>query len=235
MCTSSASFEPPTIFLRYSTEYLDLTFALPATFMLTSSLAFISIFALDKSPSATMLSFCDSASKDRLSATISTSSTASFNKLAGAFITALNFKSGIFCSFSSSSIIGNENVLVVLLLNCNTSLFSSSSKESISSGFALLNICFRLFRLIASSTLSLTSYSVKQLLNSLNMTMATFAGSIATSSIAFGVILKVASLTSSEIMLTESFKYFGSANVNLIVYPTSMKLTYLYLKFFLNL
>ena len=86
-------------------------------------------------------------------------------------------------------------------------------------GLALLIICFRLLRFIAISTSFFMSYSVNVLLRSLNITMATFAGSIATSSMDSLVTLNLASLTKSEIIDIDSFRYFGSARVNFMICP----------------
>src|SRR3989344_5122739 len=76
-------------------------------------------------------------------------------------------------------------------------------------GFALLNTCLRLPRLIAISTSFSTWYSVKLLESSLKTT----------SSMALGVTLKRASFTRSEMMVTDSLRNLGSASVNFMATP----------------
>ncbi len=81
----------------------------------------------------------------------------------------------------------------------------------------LFNTCFRLFKFKAILTSFSTWYSVKLELNSLNITIATLAGSIATRSIESLVTVNLASVTRSEIIDTLSFNNLESANVSFII------------------
>src|SRR3989338_531443 len=219
METVGTSFPAAIIFFKYSTEYFSLIFSAFVVWIVVVSSVGISMCALDISPSAETVNFSLSPIKETLSPTISTSSIASTS--CSAFVVIVNgkFKSGIFCSRSSASIMGRENVLFVLLFSVTSSLLSTTSNVIISFGFARLSTCLRLLRFKERRTSFSTSYSTKLVARSLKMTIATFAGSIATSSIPVFVILKRASVTNSLMIEILSLRYFGSANVNFMVVP----------------
>lgn len=234
MLTSFASFPAFIIFFRYSIEYFALIFAGLWLCIFVSSLLLISMFALLRSPSAEIVSLSGSAAKVTLSATMSASAIASFSTVLLVLITIGKLRFGILCSFSSISINGRLNVLIVPPFSCICSLFSpDNSSVSMSLAPTLLRICLKFARLIAISCSFSTSYSVKLLDNSLNMTIATFAGSMATSSSPSLVILNLASLTRSEITAMLSFSNVGSANTSLILLPPLRKFVHSVFKCFI--
>ncbi len=195
-------------------EYFALVFSLAATFVVSESL--ISMAAVFRSPSAWSESLPGSATMLTDSETMSASLIASLKSAESASMFTGKLSSGTFWSFSSMSIIGRLNVLVDADLSCILSLLASSSSVSMSVGLARLSICLRFVRFMAISAGFSTSYSVNAVGRSLKITIATFAGSIATSSMPSLEILSFASFTSSEIIDMLSFKYFGSASVSLI-------------------
>lgn len=220
MFTSSASLPAFIIFFKYSIEYFALIFAVLVLLIFVSSPCLISMCALLRSPSADIVSFSGSAAKVTLSATMSASAIASLSTMLFVPIVIGNVRFGILCSFSSSSISGSENVLVVPPFRSICSLFSPvTSSVSMSLAPTLLSICLKFARFIAISCSFSTSYSVKLLDNSLKMTIATFAGSIAIISSPSRVILNLASLTSSDITDMLSFINVGSASTSLIFSP----------------
>ncbi len=221
MLTSFASFPALIIFFKYSIEYFALIFAGLVVLIFVSSLCFISMFAFDKSPSADIVNFSGSAARVTLSATMSASDMASLSTMLVVPIAIGKVKFGILCSFSSSSISGRLKVLVVEPFRRICSLLSLvTSSVSMSVAPTLLSICLKFARFIDISCSFSTSYSVKLLDRSLNMTIATFAGSIAIISSPSRVILNLASLTRSDITDMLSFSNVGSASTSLIfVYP----------------
>ena len=225
MLTSFASFPALIIFFKYSIEYFALIFVGLVVLIFVSSLCFISMCALLRSPSADIVNFSGSTASVTLSATISASEIASFSTMLVVPIAIGNVRFGIRCSFSSSSINGRLNVLVVPPLSIICSLLSVvTSRVRMSLAPTLLSICLKFVRLIAISCSFSTSYSVKLLDNSLKMTIATFAGSIAIISSPSLVILNLASLTRSEMTDMLSFSNVGSASTSLIFVPPLRKL-----------
>ncbi len=223
--TSFASLPALIIFFRYSIEYFAFTFAGVWLCILVSSPFLISMCALLRSPSAEIVNLSGSAANVTLSATMSASDIASLSTMLFVLIATGNVRFGILCSFSSSSMSGSENVLVVFPLSCICSLLSAgSSSVSMSLAPTRLRICLKFCRLTAISWSFWTSYSVKLLDRSLKMTMATFAGSMAMSSNPSLVILNRASLTKSEITDMLSLINVGSASTSLIfLFPPCLK------------
>src|SRR3989338_1794475 len=152
------------------------------------------------------------------SATTPISSIASSRRFDGSSILVENFSSGIFCSLPSASIKVSLNVLVVspFILTMSWLSFWSIPISKVSEGFALRRICLNWSRFIAILVSFSTLYSTKALASIRNITIATFAGSIAMSSILFLSILILTSLTNSEIILMLSLSNLGSASTNFI-------------------
>ena len=144
------------------------------------------------------------------------SSIASSNKLEGSSMLPENFKSGSLCPWPPKSSRARLNVLFESPESSIFSLFLFNSRVKTSEDFALLSICFKLSRLTEISRGSSTEYSTKAELSKLNLTIATLAGSIATSSILSLPILKVTSFTNSEMMFIGSLKNLPSAKVSFI-------------------
>ncbi len=188
-------------------EYFALMVLSFSMSILMSSPLFISMFALLRSPVAVMLNLFGSAMKLTLSATMSTSSMALLSVVLGRVMLTGKVSVGTFCSRSSNSRRGMLNVLIVFDLSCTSSLLSFVTlRLTMSFALARLRTCLRFVRLRLISFSSGTSYVAKQLLRSLKMIMATFAGSIAISSISFFFILNLPSVTSSEMMVMLSLR-----------------------------
>lgn len=196
--------------------YLLLCASVVVIFMPSPWLRVTSAFVKSPEPETSNLFF--SAWKDMLSLTMSMSSIASFKDSEGSSIIAFGSSFGTLCSFSSKSINGKSNVLVLFAFRVTFSLLSAISRLNTSLPLALLKTCFKLPRFNAITSSFFIEYSAKDELGILNITMATLAGSMATSSNTSLEILNLASVTRSDIMLMLSFNSFGSASVSFKLY-----------------